>query len=62
MHAIEYTARMRVVLLALGACAGLIMVAAGLVERWSQSPDELPVGAIARVGGKIITQERYLQV
>ncbi|MFB3079598.1 MAG: peptidylprolyl isomerase [Lysobacterales bacterium] len=38
------------------------MAAAGLVERWSQSPDELPVGAIARVGGKIITLERYLQV
>ncbi len=50
------------VLLALGACAGLIMAAAGLVERWSPSPGELPVGAIARVGGKIITLERYLQV
>jgi hypothetical protein len=62
MTATEYAARMRLVLLALGACAGLIMAAAGLVERWSPSPGELPVGAIARVGGKIITQERYLQV
>lgn len=62
MPATEYTARKRVALLALGACAGLIMAAAGLVERWSTSPDELPVGAIARVGGKIITQERYRQV
>lgn len=62
MHATEYSARTRVALLALGACAGLIMAAAGLVERWSRSPDELPVGAIARVGGKIITQARYRQV
>lgn len=62
MPATEYTTRKRVALLALGACAGLIMAAAGLVERWSRSPDELPVGAIARVGGKIITQARYRQV
>lgn len=62
MPATEYSARTRVALLALGACAGLIMAAAGLVERWSRSPDELPVGAIARVGGKIITQARYRQV
>ncbi len=62
MPATEYSARTRVALLALGACAGLIMAAAGLVERWSPSLDELPVGAIARVGGKIITQARYRQV
>ena len=62
MPATEYTTRKRVALLALGACAGLIMAAAGLVERWSRSPDELPVGAIARVGEQIITQERFLQV
>lgn len=53
---------MRLVLLALGACAGLILAASGLVDRWSQSPGELPVGAIARVGEQIITQERFLQV
>lgn len=62
MPVAEYTGRMRVLLLALGACAGLIMAAAGLVERWSLSPSELPKGAIARVGEQIITQERYLQV
>jgi len=53
---------MRVVLLALGASAGLIIAASGLVERRLLSPGELPVDAIARVGGKIITKERYLQV
>ena len=62
MPVTEYKGRMRVTLLALGACAGLIMAASGLVERWSPSPGELPIGAIARVGGKIITQERYLRV
>lgn len=62
MPVTEYTGRMRVALLALGACAGLIMAASGLVEHWSPSPGELPKGAIARVGEKIITQERYLQV
>lgn len=62
MPVTEYTSRARVALLALGACVGLIMAASGLVERWSPSPGELPIGAIARVGGKIITQERYLQL
>lgn len=62
MSITEYTARLRVTLLALGACAGLIMAASGLVERWSPSPGELPKGAIALVGERIISQERYLQV
>jgi hypothetical protein len=62
MPVAEYSSRMRVTLLALGACAGLVIAASGLVEHWSSSPGSLPVGAIARVGEQIITQERYLQV
>jgi len=58
----ENKGRMRVVLLALGASGGLIMAASGLIERWSLSPAELPADAIARVGGRIIPKERYLQV
>ncbi len=62
MPVTEYTARSRLALLALGAVAGLIMAASGLVERRSPATSELPANAIARVGGQIITQERYSQV
>lgn len=58
----EYSDRMRVVLLALGAGAGLTIAASGLIVSWTLSPGELPDNAVARVGGKIITQERYRQL
>lgn len=55
-------ARIRLVLLTLGATAGLILAASGLVENWSSSSASIPATAIARVGGRDIPQERYLEL
>ncbi len=58
----EISNRSRLTLLALGAVAGLIMAASGLVERWGASGGALPDYAVARIGERFITRERYLQV
>jgi hypothetical protein len=56
------TTRLRLVLLTLGATAGLILAASGLVESWSPSSGSLPATAIARVGERVIPQERYMEL
>ena len=53
---------MRLILLTLGAIAGLILAASGLVESWSPSSGSVPATAIARVGERVIPQERYLEL
>lgn len=56
------SARIRLVLLTLGATAGLLLAASGLVDSWSFSSSSLPANAIARVGGRVILEERYLEL
>ena len=58
----EISTATRLTLLALGAVAGLVMAAFGLVDHWGRSGSALPDHAIARVGEQIITLDRYLQV
>lgn len=52
----------RLALLGLGASAGIIIASLGLVEQWSFSPAQLPQNAIARVGERLITRQRYQQL
>lgn len=54
--------RTRLPLLTLGAVVGLLMAAAGLVERWSLPSGDLPGDAIARVGDQLISRQRYQQL
>jgi hypothetical protein len=53
---------MRLVLLTLGATAGLLLAASGLVKSWSLSSGAVPANAIALVGDRVILQERYLEL
>jgi hypothetical protein len=55
-------ARVRLVLLSLGATAGLLLAALGLVDIRSPSKNSLPANAIARVGEQLILEERYLEL
>ncbi len=54
--------RLRLVLLTLGAVAGLLLAASGLVEKRSLSGSTLPANVIARVGERFILEERYLEL
>lgn len=54
--------RIRLVLLALGAAAGILLAVSGLVQSWSLSSGSLPDNAIARVGERVILQQRYLEL
>jgi len=54
--------RLRLVLLTLGAVIGLILAVSGLVQRWSMPSQSLPGSAVARVGDRLISRERYQQV
>jgi len=49
-------------LLALGALAGLMLAATGLVDRWSGLDSGLPESAVARVGETYIPRSRYVEL
>jgi len=54
--------RLRLALLAAGAASGLLLAASGIIGRWSLSGNDLPEHTIARVGGQLISEARYLQL
>ena len=56
------SSRTRLVLLVVGAVAGLLVAGSGLVERWSFRSSALPIDSIARVGGRLIPRQRYRQL
>jgi hypothetical protein len=62
MSGTEFSARMRLSLLLAGAAAGLILAASGLVESGPDRSGDLPQHAIARVGGRLIPEDRYRQL
>ncbi len=58
----ETRATCGLVLLILGATAGLLLAASGLVESWSLPSRSVPANAIARVDERVIPRERYLEL
>jgi len=57
-----FTDRMRLIWLLLGAATGLVLAASGLVQSGSRSTGPLPEHIIARVGDRLIPEERYEQL
>ena len=55
-------AQRRVALLIGGALTGLLIAGIDLVTEWSSSTGKLPPGAIARVGGRLVTQAEFERV
>lgn len=58
----DLTSRTRLFLLTLGAIGGLVLAASNLVENWSAPSRGLPGDAVARVGDRLITRDRFQQL